>query len=595
MITGSRSLLRAVALSLALAAAGAGCGRREPGGPRRPALPAGFVDRAREAGLTFENHTGVFAEKPFLILSKGGGCLCLDYDGDGDLDLYFVDGNSFLYDPARRTLTRRANPRAGNRLLRNDGGWRFTDVTAAAGVGDTSFGIGGAVGDYDNDGDPDLYVCNWGRNVLYRNNGDGTFTDVTDRAGVGGDERLASTCAALFDADGDGDLDLYVSNYGDVEELLVATGGKPLGVTIDGIFRYSGPGCYTPQADLFFENRGDGTFRDVSAAALRDQVPSYGFQPVPFDADNDGDLDLYVANDSKANFLWINDGSGRFVNRALAAGTAVSDSGDPQAGMGVDAADYDQDGRLDLVVTNFAEDRNTLYRNRSTPGCLFFEDVSAVSGVGRGCWDKVSWGVGFVDFDLDGRLDLFVSNGHVYPTPRQGVYFMGGTYRQTPLLFLGRGPPSWRFENVTAGAGPGLHRPVLGRGCLFGDFDNDGDADVFITCLNERPLLLENRLPRRGHGLTLSLAGVKSNRDAVGARVTVEAGGGRIRQMRELHLAGSFAASRDPRMIFGLGAARKADRVTVRWPSGTEQVFRDVPGDAAFRLVEGREELERLW
>ncbi len=572
--------------------AAAGCGPTEKPPVAQSAI--GFVDRAREAGFIHPNRTGIFEDKPFLVYSKGGGCISLDYDDDGDVDLYLIDGNRFELDEEGKVLTKQADPRAMNRLMRNDGNWKFTDVTAGSGLGSREFGVGGAVGDYDNDGDRDIFLCNWGRNILYRNNGDGTFTDVTVQARVGGLENEFSTCATFLDADNDGDLDLYVSNYGDNEELMLRCKGEPPGKMVQGMFWYMGPGCYEAQADRFYRNSGDGTFIDESEEALPDQIPAYSFQPISFDVDNDGDQDIFVATDSKPNFFWINDGTGHFVDRAEEICCAVSEAACPSAGMGVDAQDYDQDGWLDLVLTNFSVDLNYLHRNLGAQGLLMFQHETARSGFGVGAWEKVSWGIGLRDFDQDGYLDIFVACGHVYPTTAPDVRTRGGYYEQTPLLYLGNGPPSWDFRESVEYGGPGLKIRRLGRGAIFEDFDGDGDLDIFISCLNSIPLLLENRLPNQGNWLKIRLVGKKCNRDALGARVTVEAGEGRITQMREMRLSSSFGSTHNTYLHWGLGNARTIDRLTVSWPGGKEEVFTDLPGNATYRIVEGAGKPESL-
>ena len=543
-----------------------------------------FVDRADDTGVDFVNHTGVPGEKKWLFESKGGGILVLDYDGDGRVDLYAVDGNSIELDESGRLVSRTANPAAGNRLYRNLGDWKFRDVTEEAGVGDASFGVSGTVGDYDNDGDPDIYVCNWGANRLYRNEGDGTFTDVTARAGVAGGDELFSTCAAFFDADRDGDLDLYVTNYGDASRLIAETKGEPPGDTRNGMWLYAGPGCYAPQPDLYFENLGDGTFRDATAEAFPDMPAYWGFQPIPLDADNDGDPDLYVANDSMPNFLWINDGTGRFEDRAWSTGVAMSAEAYPQAGMGVDAGDYDQDGWTDLVVTNFSADQTTLYRNAGAGERLFFEDLSDTIGLTRATMNFVSWGVAFRDFDHDGFLDLFIVNGGVYPTDAPETRLMDARYEEAPCLLLGSGPPGWTFSDVSAVAGPALTKRGLGRGAAFADLDGDGDEDLAVACLNQPLRLIENRFATKGHWLRLRLTGTKSNRDAIGARVTVTAG---REQMREHRLASSFGATQGPSMHFGLGGAGRVDRLEVLWPSGERQLFTGLEADRSYTIREG--------
>jgi hypothetical protein len=313
-------------------------------------------------------------------------------------------------------------------------------------------------------------------------------------------------------------------------------------------------------------------------------MPSYGFQPVPFDADGDGDTDVFVANDSHPNFLWVNDGTGRFEDWSLSSGVALAGEMYAQAGMGADAADYDRDGRIDLIVTNFANDQNTLYRNRSDGDRVAFEDVSHRAGLSVTTFPHVSWGVAFRDFDHDGALDLFFANGHVYPTPDAETTYRGSPYEQPPTLFLGSGPPDSGFRDASASSGPAFRESRLHRAAAFADLDDDGDVDVAIACLNRRLRLLENRLPRRGGWIGVRLAGTRSNRDGIGARVTVTAGG--VSRVRDASLAGSFGASADPRLHFGLGESPGPVTVTVRWPSGHVQVVEGLAPNRVHRVVE---------
>jgi hypothetical protein len=551
----------------------------------------GFVDRAAYAGITAENHTGKAERKDFIVEAKGGGAIVIDYDGDGDVDLYIVDGNTYQVDGEGNVVDRSTHPDAMNRLYRNHGGWRFTDVTAEAGVGDRSFGFGGTVGDYDNDGDPDMFVCNWGTNILYRNNGDGTFTDVTAEAGVGGDDAYYSTCATFFDADGDGDLDLYVSNYNRIGDYIREQKGRGRTAHWRGIPVYAGPAGIAPAADLFYVNNGDGTFTDVSATALVDQEARFGFTSVVGDFDRDGDLDLYVANDTHRNFLWVNDGKGIFTDGADRAACAVNRQTIEQAGMGLDSADYDQDGWPDLFVTNFAFDQNTLYRNRTgRQGRLMFEDVTERVGLAQRDFLKVCWGTKFQDLNHDGYLDIFVAAGHVYEQVDLFQDAAGITYAQLPSLYYNLGPKGdYRFRDVTEEVGgPGLAIRKVGRAVCFADFDNDGDVDLYISGLNQRPLLLENRLPKAGKGnwIMLGLSGKADNRDAIGTRVTVVTP--EFRQMQEMRVAASFIGTNDPRLHWGLGDAETLT-IEVEWFGGGKQTFTEVPANRHYRLSEGGE------
>ncbi|MEN8149749.1 MAG: CRTAC1 family protein [Planctomycetota bacterium] len=560
----------------------------------------GFFDRAPFAGMTFRNHTGKDEKKDYIVEAKGGGALVLDYDLDGDVDIYVVDGNHYKVGPDGSVVSRTDHAEAYNRLLRNDGNWKFTDVTEESGLGDRSYGFGGTVGDYDNDGDPDIHVCNWGPNKLYRNNGDGTFTDVTDQAGVAGGPKLHdyySTGSCLFDADDDGDLDLYEANYNHMSEFIEKTKGNGRTAPWRGIPVYAGPFGIRAAMDRFYRNNGDGTFTDETKTALRNQHARYAFTPVVSDFDRDGDLDLYVSNDVCDNTMWINDGKGVFTDMGLETSTAMNSATSKQASMGNDSVDYDQDGWPDIYITNFSHDTNTLYRNiagEMKDGSLMFDEVTERAGLAAGDFIKVCWGAKFQDFDLDGYMDLFVAAGHVYPEINLFEKKVGTTYKQVPTLWRNGGPPRWKFEDISDRGGSGFEKPRCGRAACFADFDNDGDMDVYIAGLNDTPLLLENRLPREGNFLMVSLAGKSRDRDAIGARVTVEAGGGKIVQMQEMRLVASFIGTNDPRLHWGVGKSSKIDRLTVEWRGGEKQVFEGLEANHLYHVEEGGEPV-KVW
>jgi hypothetical protein len=543
------------------------CGLLLAGAPARGTEPAKsgrrFVDATPGSGIEFRNVCGAGPEsKGWLAESMGAGAAWLDYDGDGKLDLYLVNGSAYDRKPGEGER---------NVLYRGDGKGRFTDVTERAGVGDRGWGYGVAVGDYDNDGDPDIYVTNSGPNALYRNRGDGTFENVTARAGVGLDGWSSS--AAFFDMEGDGDLDLYVTSYVDGDPARVPRRGTPEARTVNctykGLFVFCGPLGLTAIQDALYRNDGGGKFTDVTrAAGVWLETPRYALGVVTADMDGDGDQDIYVANDSVVNSLWLNRGDGTFVDAGVRMLAALNADGRPQAGMGTNAGDYNGDGWLDLAVTNFSHDLNTLYRSM---GGKFFVDDSALTGLGV-TQMSLSWGVGFADFDHDADLDLFIANGHLYP--QVDDYDLGTHYRQTNHLFVNDGG---RFRESAANCGPGLAARHSFRAAAFADYDDDGDVDIALTTLDEAPLLLRNETRAPGHYLQLRLIGRGSNRDAVGARVTVVAGG--RTQIRERQGGGSYLAASDPRLHFGLGAVAVAERVEIRWPDGGRQVLRDVAAD----------------
>jgi hypothetical protein len=497
----------------------------------------------------------------------GAGAAWLDYDGDGRLDLYLVNGS---------TYDRQAGQGEPNQLFKGDGRGRFTDVTAASGAGDRGWGQGVAVGDYDNDGDPDLYITNLGPSVLLRNNGDGTFTDVTRRAGVGHDGW--STSAAYFDMEGDGDLDLYVCRYVAFDPRIVPQRGtKEAEITsciLRGIPVLCGPLGLSPAQDVLYRNNGDGTFTDATrAAGVWLDTPLYALGVVTGDYDNDGDQDVYVANDSVPNTLWRNRGNGTFEEVGMITLSALSGDGIPQAGMGTDLADFDDDGWLDIVVTNFSSDVNTLYHNVMGQ---YFLDESHSRGMSV-TYSRLSWGTAFHDFDNDADQDLFIANGHVYANVDE--YSIGTSYRQPNDLFVNA---AGRFERAPAGGGLALERSF--RGAAFADYDDDGDMDVLVTALDEPPLLMRNVTPTSGHRLQVRLVGSRSNRDGVGARVTLTAAG--RTQLRERKGGGSYLSASEPRLHFGLGGATSAERVQVLWPSGRKQTIENVPADRVLVLRE---------
>jgi hypothetical protein len=538
-----------------------------------------FVDIATSAGLAVEQVTGS-PEVDDIIDSLGAGAAWLDYDGDGDPDLYLAQG-------ARRGRLDEAPP---DRLYRNDTGpdgkTRFTDATVAAGLGDTLWSFGVAVGDYDNDGDPDIYLCNWGANRLYRNNGDGTFTDVAAASGV--DDPSFSVGAAWSDVDGDGDLDLYVANYVVFDFDRYPTRGEPArGGGPPCIWRnlevFCGPRNLEPAADRFYRNDGDAdgdgvpTFVEVSRQVGLAGDEAYFSLAVWFlDADGDGDDDLYVANDSVQNLFFINDGQGRFEDYSMLSGLAYNEQGNEQASMGIAVGDYDGDGLLDLAVTNFSHDHDTLYRNE---GDLLFRDVSYPAGIGTPSYFKLGWGISFVDVDLDGWEDLFVAQGHVYPQVDQRE--IGTSFGQPNSLYRNRG--DGRFEEITERAGPGLTVRQSSRALLPVDLEGDGDLDFLVTNLNGVPQLLRDEAPV-GNWLAVSLQATSGHRDGIGVRVRLSAGG-RV-QTREMRTTTGYAGTTLPVAHFGLGAAERVEWVEVRWPRGGTSRLTDLPGNQRLSVRE---------
>ncbi|HEY7512012.1 MAG TPA: CRTAC1 family protein [Vicinamibacteria bacterium] len=538
----------------------------DPPAPREPARPAApspvqFEETARLPTRTYCGGP----TKDHILESAGNGVALFDYDGDGRLDVYLVTA-------AELTRTRERVPHR-NALYRNLGGWRFEDVSARAGVDAAAWGSGACAGDADGDGRLDLYVTNWGPNLLFRNRGDGTFAETAAAAGVaaGG----WSTGCSFFDADADGDLDLYVARYVEATWADVQRAQRTL-VWRSGPRIMVGPSGLPGESDLFFENVGSGRFVDATRArGLEDPGRAYGFGVVTTDVDADGFVDVFVANDSNPNFLHRNLG-GRFESVGLLGGVGVNAEGRAQAGMGADAGDYDGDLRMDIVLTAFAHDNNTLFRNVDGRR---FEDVSVPAGLAAPTFERMGWGTALFDADLDGRLDLFFANGHIfadvdeYPQLRE-------TYRQKSQLLLGDGA---RFRDVSATAGPGLQVARVGRGLAVGDLDDDGDLDLVVSNMDDVPSVLENRLRAPRRWVAFRVVSPAGNRFAIGARVTMTAGG--RAQVREIRSGGSYLSQGDLRAHFGLGDERGPVAVEVRMPGGASWRWTDLAGDRVHVLT----------
>jgi hypothetical protein len=523
-----------------------------------------FVDVTADSGIRFSHISGPSDRKDYIFESKGGGIGLFDYNNDGWLDALVVQGS-------RLDLvgTPQNQP---SRLFRNRGDGTFVDVTEAAGISYARWGMGVTFGDYDNDGFVDLYITQLGPNVLYRNNGDGTFTDVTSRTGVG-DPRW-STSAAFADYDEDGDLDLYVANYLDVGVEKLPPDNESC--TYLGRRVMCGPRGLPGAADSFYRNNGDGTFTEVSReVGAVDGERYFGLGVVWADLDNDGDLDLYVADDATPNLLFVNDGKGHFEEMGFLSGLAVSGDGAMQASMGIDASDYDNDGRLDVFVTHFASDFSTLYHNL---GDLVFKDVTGEARIQATEWALVGWSTCFVDVNNDGWKDLIHVNGHVYPFLLEGG--SKEAYRQPATLYLNQ--KDGAFLDVSSSAGPDFIRETVSRGAAFGDIDNDGDVDLLVANLNESPRLLRNDRTDSNHWIMFKITDRGSKRETIGARVLVTSGS--LHQVRDVRRAVGIYSASDPRVHFGVGSAATVEQVEVRWLDGTSVRFQQLPADQHYAI-----------
>jgi len=553
----------------------------------RTAFGAKFIDITLQAGLgNARNISGSIENKQYLIEEMGCGVALIDYDNDGWLDIFLPNGSAFDLP--------RSGPKPTGYLFHNNRDGTFTDVTRKAGLTHSGWGQACCIGDYDNDGFDDLFISCWGRNVLYHNNGDGTFTDVSEKAGVAGSAPRWGAGCCFLDYDRNGLLDLFVANYVSFDKEHAPLPGDSLYCRYGEIPVPCGPQGFSGGSNLLYRNRGDGTFEDVSeksgiasprgsaAPFVRDNwrpTGSYGMGAAAADFDNDGWPDIYVACDTAPSLLYHNNHDGTFREIAVPAGCAFDENGVALSGMGAGVGDYDGDGWLDIVRTNFTDQVTTLYRNN---GDGTFHDASMQAGLGINT-KYVGFGVGFFDFDNDGRKDILIANGHVYPQIARRKLHV--SYRQPRLLYRNVG--NGRFEDISANAGPAITIPNLGRGCAFGDLNNDGNVDVVINNLDGPPSVLRNSGGNSNNWLLVKCVGTRSNRSAIGARVRVVTGD--RAQIDDVMSGSGYYSQNDLRLHFGLGPATHVDLVEVAWPSGVKQSLRDVKVNQVLRIEEGRQ------
>ena len=528
---------------------------------------ANFVDFAAQAGLTAKTTLGGKLSNHHISEMTGGGVALFDYDNDGWLDIFLVNGGP---------LDASSGLPSTNHLYRNNHDGTFTDVTEKAGLVRHGWSQGVSVGDFNGDGLPDLFVTYYGKNVLYKNNGNGSFTDVTKAAGLLTPDNLYSTGSAFLDFDRDGNLDLFVAHYVAYDEATSHDAQHGDSCKWRGLSVLCGPRGLKGATDTLYRNRGDGTFEDVSAKAGVTATPNYGFTPLVADFNNDGWPDIYVANDSTPSLLYTNNHDGTFAESGVLSGVAYNEDGREQSGMGVDTADFNGDGWLDIVKTNFEQDTSTLYRNRADGT---FDDVTFAGGLGVNT-SFVGWGTGFLDFDNDGWPDIFMGNGHIY----QEVDALSDTsYQQRKILYRNKGDGT--FEDVSLRGGQGLLAKRAARGVAFGDLFNTGHTDVVINNLADAPSLLRNQMTSSNNSLTLHLVGKTPNALAIGARATVTVKNHKM--IGEVRSGGSFLSQNDLRLHFGLGTATKADRVDIRWPDGHTDTLTNLPAGGIITVQYG--------
>jgi hypothetical protein len=551
-----------------------------PPGPASPiaGTPLGlsFIDVATAAGLNAKTIYGGVGTNKYLLETTGCGVAFYDYDHDGWLDIFLVNGWRL------EGFAKNGEPTC--HLFKNNRDGTFTDVTARAGLLRSGWGQACCVGDYNNDGHDDLFVSYYGQNALFRNNGNGTFTDVTTKAGLTQTGTRWNSGCAFLDYDRDSHLDLFVGNYIDLD-LKTAPVPESGPCTYKGIMVACGPPGLPAGKNLLYHNNGDGTFTDVSQkSGMWDTIGNYALSVAVADFDDDGWPDIYVANDSTAATLYQNQKDGTFKDIGIEAGAALSPDGKPQAGMGVSIGDYDRDGKLDIVKTNFAGDTDSLYANL---GNFSFQDRTYAAGLGINT-RYLGWGVGFFDMDNDGWLDILITNGHVYPE-------VGSSKSEAPYAerkYLYRNLRNGRFEDVSDKGGPGITAPVAGRGCAFGDYDNAGRIDVVVNCVNSLPQLLRCDSQWKRSWIKVKTVGVKSNRTGIGARVrvlakTLKTSADPLLQVDEVRSGGSYYSQNDLRLHFGLDQAQTVDLLEIRWPSGQVDTFKNLEVNRLYVVTEG--------
>ena len=525
-----------------------------------------FVDVTQEAGIHWKHVDGRSGQKYFME-TLGSGAAFFDYDADGDPDLYFVNGAPLPGYVSQEIPT--------NCLYRNNGDGTFTDVTEKAGVGDTGYGHGCAVGDYNNDGQLDLYVTNYGTNRLYRNNGDGTFAEVAESVGV--TEPRWSTSCAFADYDRDGNLDLYVVNY-----IVFDINENPwCGLREKGIRAYCEPDNFIAQSDTLYRNNGDGTFTDVTKTAGIYNTTGKGLGVVWADYNNDGAADIYVANDSTENLFYRNNGDGTFEEVGFMVGVALSENGAAENGMGTTFGDWNNDGWFDLTVTNYAQQTNTLYHNDADG---FFTDATTTTKTAQRTYPYLGWATAFIDYDNDGYQDLFVANGHLH----ENLAELGqeGTYGQRNLLF--RNNSNGTFTEISETLGPGMKLTDVSRGATFADYDLDGDIDIVVTNSNTAPRLLRNDGGNRKNWLQIRLTATNGSTDAIGARVKITTG--KLTQTREVRSGDGYLSQQDLTLHFGIGDSEQVDSIEVQWQTGAKQLIGSVPANQVLSLEENGDE-----
>jgi hypothetical protein len=547
-----------------------------------------FLDVAKTSGLNAKTIYGGEHKNRYLLETTGCGVAFYDFDHDDWIDIFLVNGTRL------EGFAKGQEPIS--RLFKNNRDGTFTDITAGSGIVRSGWGQGCCVGDYDNDGLDDLFVTYYGQPSLYKNHGDGKFTDVTTKVGLAQSRMRWNSGCAFLDYDKDGHLDLFVANYIDFD-IKTAPLPEAAGCAYKGMQVACGPPGLDGGKNILYHNNGDGTFTDVSKkAGMEDTVGTYGLSVVVADLDHDGWPDIYVANDSTAATFYQNQKDGTFKDVAIEAGIAYSPDGKPQAGMGVAVGDFNRDGLLDIVKTNFAGDTDSLYQNL---GDGTFEDHTYLSGLGINT-RYLGWGVGFIDLDNDGWLDIFISNGHVYPE-------VDGSHLDAPYAehkYVYRNLRNGQFEDVTNQGGSGMTDAVPARGCAFGDYDNDGNMDIVVNCVNAAPQLLRCNATTQRNWIKLRLVGKKSNRTGIGAQITVtattapqaESGSCKqpMRQVDELRSGGSYYSQNDLRMHFGLDQAMVADVVEIVWPSGTKDTLRTLAANHLYVIEEGGKILKTM-